>query len=137
MHVWQTIPKVMHRQVRRRVRPILEHLAIPLGLVKLAVLKRRQPGPERMLVSPFNHRDRINLDVTQLVDAAKHPGLGSPERISPVQTLAHHHQSPCLRSGQLNHRVGAHALATQRINGIRQVHFCQSLDRSLVSREHP
>ena len=65
----------------------------------------RHPGPQRMVMGALDHRNSVDLHVTQVIDGFSHSAFACPHRRSSVQQLGIQQQAP---RRLLRNRIGAH-----------------------------
>ena len=94
MHVAPTVAVILHGQISRRMGPVFEYPALVLKLIQMRGPVARHARPQAVMMRALNHRDRVDLYVTQLLDAAVHRLLATPEQRPRMQALADQRQPP-------------------------------------------
>ena len=69
------------------MKPVFKDLALSYQLIEKPGPVVRDPRPQHVVVGAFDHRNGIDLHVTQLLDCAQRRPLAAAERISSQQAL--------------------------------------------------
>src|SRR5262249_50660996 len=97
----QAESEVPHRKERGRVAPVLKNLFLLLQLGQQGGRIAGHSRPKDVVMSSFDDRDRVDLDVAQMLESGQGARFSAPERLRPEQALATQGESAGLRKADL------------------------------------